>query len=317
MTTYNLNQWIQIDNYLVRVEEMKEEIIRIGRRAEQTRTVRFLVAYKNQTQGTLKHTGLQWLLYDAAGYNYDNEIVLAYFGDDAPRKLQEGRTNPGRQVKGWVAFKLPQDAVPDYVQFRADFMTPNTDDISLFAEVEGEETAVSPTPPANFLQKTWQALTPPKYEISLSNLQADHRYVLKKPVIDFYGNQFMPGTKLTYQTSYPPHHGLHIIIFTEATLYLHKDDHADIFTNTERFIGKVPYPLSSPTLTGSSNTSIPNFLGLPAIRWKKPLVKPRLSLNPGQPPRKSMFTSGKQSARDTNGAVNFIIGAKTGPTIGN
>jgi hypothetical protein len=231
MTTYNLNQWIDIDNYLVRVEEMKEEIIRIGRHAEQTRTVRFLVAYKNQTQGTLKHTGLQWLVYDTAGFNYDNEIVNAYFGDDVGRKLQEGRMNPGRQVKGWVAFDLPQDAALDYVQFRADFMTPNTADIALdSAKIAKKE------PPANFLQKTWQALTPPKTEISLSNLQAGKQYTLKKPIVDFYGNQFVPGTKLTYQKSYPPHHGLHTIIFDEATLYLHEDNHADIFAETGRFI---------------------------------------------------------------------------------
>jgi len=232
MTTYNLNQWIQIDNYLVRIEEMKEELIRTGRRAEATRTVRLLVAYKNQTEGTLKHTGLQWLLYDVAGYNYDNEIVLAYFGDDAGRKLQEGRTNPGRQVKGWVAFKLPQDAVLDYAQFRADFMTPNTADISLSADVvRGEETAVSSKPPANFLQKIGQMRNSQSFV-----LEAGKRYTLKKPIVDFYGNHFTPGTQLTYEESYPPHHGLHTLLFTEATLYLHKDDHADIFADMGRFI---------------------------------------------------------------------------------
>ncbi len=238
MTIYHLNQWIEIDDYLVQIEEVKEEIIqtRSSSSSEKVRTVRLLVAYQNQTEGTLKHVGLQWLLYDADGYTYDNEIVLAYFGDDAPRKLKEGRINPGRKVRGWVAFKVPHDAVLVYAQFRANFMTPNTADIDLSTKKMNSGTAVSPQSPANFLQKAWQAVAPTKTKSTEFELEADKQYIVKKPIVDFYGNTFTPGTVLTYEKSYPPYHGLHTLLFAETTLYLHEEGHADIFADWARFI---------------------------------------------------------------------------------
>lgn len=238
MTTYHLNQWIEIDDYLVQIEEVKEEIIhtRSSSGSEKVRTVRLLVAYQNQTEGTLKHVGLQWLLYDADGYTYDNEIVLAYFGDDAPRKLKEGRINPGRQVRGWVAFKVPHDAVLVYAQFRANFMTPNTVDIDLSTQKMMAATAVSPPSDSNFWQKAWQAVAPAKTKPTHLALEADKTYIVKKPIVDFYSNTFTPGTMLTYERSYPPYHGLHTLLFAEATLYLHEENHADIFAEWARFI---------------------------------------------------------------------------------
>ena len=43
-------------------------------------------------------------MFDTEGYSYENSIMLKFYGDDAQRKLQEGHLNPGREVKGWVAY---------------------------------------------------------------------------------------------------------------------------------------------------------------------------------------------------------------------
>ncbi len=238
MADYRLNQWIEIDDYLIRVEDIRDEIIvhRTFSNAEEIHAVRLLVAYQNKKRLPLKHVGLQWLLYDTAGYSYNNDIWLKLFGNNAIHKLQEGHIRPGKEVKGWVAFKMPKDAVPDYVQFRSNFMTSNIATISLakLPITFEKEPAADASP--NLLQKMWQTVKPAKSDTLPLTLEPGSQYVFKKPIIDFYGNSFAPGDQLTYEKSYPPYQGLHTLLFAEGTLYLHEDNHADIFADMARFI---------------------------------------------------------------------------------
>ncbi len=129
MTTYQQNEWFEQDSYRVRVGNLKDEMI--SEKKTQQRSVRIEVQYENRSQRTLKYVTLQWLLYDTDGYSYSSTILRKMYGGDAIRKLPEGRLNPGKSVRGWVAFEVPKDAKLAYVQFRANFMADAVADVYL------------------------------------------------------------------------------------------------------------------------------------------------------------------------------------------
>lgn len=241
MTDYALNEWASTEDYLVRVEEVKEEMVLDGglKRKTEVRSVRILVAYQNKKNLLLKHVTLQWLLYDTDGYNYGSQLTRYFYGDDAPRKLQEGYIGLGKQVRGWVAFKVPQDAVLDYVQFRSNYMSDKAVTISLEKQPTPFEAEPKISTDQNFFEKVWQTVKPKSADPDFLLLEPTAVYRFKKPVIDFYGNTFSPGDELTYNGRYPAYQGLHILLFVETTLYLHEDSHADLLAEWDRFIERV------------------------------------------------------------------------------
>ena len=238
MADYVLNQWVTIEEYLIRVEDVKDEMITVRSfsSSEEVRAIRILVAYKNKRSLALKHVGLQWLLYDTDGYSYDNTILLRLFGDDDNRKLQEGYVGIGKVVKGWVAFKVPKEAVIDYVQFRKHYMTDNIATISLEKATAVAEKEPETGDKASLLQKVWQTVKPAKSDEVSFSFEPGEQYVVKKPIVDFFGNVFSVGDELTYAKRYPPYQGLHILLFTEGDLYLHENEHGDLFADMARFI---------------------------------------------------------------------------------
>ena len=137
MKGYKLNEWVELDEYKIIVTTMKEESTQTGsaQATGEIRAVRIHVAYENRSDKPFKFVALQWLLFDQDGYSYESEILRKLYGDDAPRKLQEGRLSPGKSVQGWVAFQLPKDARPAYVQFRKNYMADTVADISLKEQV--------------------------------------------------------------------------------------------------------------------------------------------------------------------------------------
>ena len=133
MKSYKLNEWVELDEYKIIITAVKEESIQTGstQSLEEIRAVRIHVAYENRSGKPFKFVTLQWLLFDQDGYSYESEILRKLYGDDAPRKLQEGHLSPGKSVQGWVAFQIPKDARPAYVQFRKNYMADTVADISL------------------------------------------------------------------------------------------------------------------------------------------------------------------------------------------
>lgn len=212
MKMYKQNEWFTLDDYTVSVSELKDDLFRDG--GKKVRAARIHVAYENKSSRLLKYVTLQWLLFDTEGYSYDSAILRKLYGTDERRKLREGHLNPGRSTQGWVAFQLPKEAEISHVQFRANYMAKAVADVALVVGNggnEGKKTAVfrpSPIGPAFF--------------------KAGQLYELKKPIIDFYGNEFLPQDRLTFVKSHDPYHGLYTFVFAEATLYLHEGKHAEI-----------------------------------------------------------------------------------------
>ena len=126
---YPKNEWVEIDGYRIKLSEVKEEMVRES--SKKIRAVRIHVLYENRTDHPLKYVTVQWLLYDTEGYSYSSTIMRKFYGDDSSRKLSEGLLSTEKKVRGWVAFELPQDAKPDYVQFRANFMADAVADVYL------------------------------------------------------------------------------------------------------------------------------------------------------------------------------------------
>ena len=125
----------------------------------------------------------------------------------------------------------------DYVQFRSNYLTSNIATISLekpavpFAEKPKTDDT------SHLLQKMWPVVKLAQSDTDDLDFVPGARYVFKKPVIDFYGNIFNSGDQLTYTKRYPPYHGLHILLFSEVTLYLHEHEHAEILGDMARFLG--------------------------------------------------------------------------------
>ncbi len=121
---YKINEWFEQDGYRLKLVEIKEEGI------AELKAVRIHVVYENHTDEPLNYVTLQWLVYDKEGYSYKSTITRTFYGDDFVRKLPEGLLSPGKSVRGWVAFELPQNATPDYVQFRKNFMAKSVAEIA-------------------------------------------------------------------------------------------------------------------------------------------------------------------------------------------
>jgi len=219
MKIYKQNRWFTLDEYTVCVGELKDGMFLDG--GKEVRAARIHAAYENKSNRLLKYVTLQWLLFDTEGYSYESAILRKLYGTDEQRKLREGHLNPGKSTRGWIAFQLPKDAEISHVQFRANYMAKAVADVALVLDDSGKNrgiTAVSPSssiPPALF--------------------NAGQLYELKKPIIDFHGNEFLPQDRLTFVKSYDPHHGLYTFVFAEATLYLHEGKHAEILENNGRY----------------------------------------------------------------------------------
>lgn len=124
----SMDQWVTVDDYTVRVEGgLKDGVIHDTgvRPPEDVRSVRVLVAYANHSRQALKFRLGQWQLVDVEGFAYDSELRDQFYEGDALVKLREGVIDPGQEARGWVAFKTPAKAQPEYIRFRADYVTRN------------------------------------------------------------------------------------------------------------------------------------------------------------------------------------------------
>jgi hypothetical protein len=54
-------------------------------------------------------------------------MYKGYFQQLAERRLPDGTLAPGRQVRGWIAYKVPFDARSAYVQFQPGYLEKTVD----------------------------------------------------------------------------------------------------------------------------------------------------------------------------------------------
>lgn len=89
------------------------------------------VQYRNNSNENLSCRRTQWILYDADGYTYDPESKSAYFELFDRPPLSERVIPFGRQVRGWLAFKVPKTCRLECLQFLSGYLTKQTAEFSL------------------------------------------------------------------------------------------------------------------------------------------------------------------------------------------
>ena len=209
--------WGEAESYTVRVHEMKDETVFDDgiMNPEYVRSVRFLVEYTNHTNKPLKYRMTQWQVFDRHDFTYEFELRVQFYGNDVRHRLKEGVLNPGRSVRGWVAFQPTPDAVLSYVQFRPGYLTSATIDFSL--------------PSGSVNESNVDKSNLPKMQDAF--WQSGQQVVVRKPFYDFFERVYELDTLLTFRHQFPVYEGLQILEFEEATLYLHINQHEKILRN--------------------------------------------------------------------------------------
>lgn len=116
--------WSAAGGYLVRVHGVEEATAQgAGPNGASERSLCLEVEYRNPTSAPLRFALSQWTLADTAGYRYEFELRNHYYAGRHGQRLAEGLLAPQEQVRGWVAFKLPPEAVADRVLFRPGYLS--------------------------------------------------------------------------------------------------------------------------------------------------------------------------------------------------
>jgi hypothetical protein len=92
------------------------------------------VAYRNTTTNkTLDCRSNQWFLFDADGYSYEPQGSNQFLYDNNNKPYLGGSRflNPGMKARGWLAFELKLNIVPERMQFVDGFISGNTADFRL------------------------------------------------------------------------------------------------------------------------------------------------------------------------------------------
>lgn len=135
-----VRQWVQVKDYEVQIHSVKEQQYFINQ--ETKRVIYIEVEYRNQTQvENLNCRRNQWHLFTQDGYSYEalSEITASKYYTDKTYFGGERFINPGRNVRGWLAFEIPADKQPEYVQFMTAFLSTKTADIEIANAIEIEE----------------------------------------------------------------------------------------------------------------------------------------------------------------------------------
>lgn len=151
---FSIQQWIAVGEYDVFVHawveasipaphahdippEMTASSYRSNGVGPEFPTIRVLyinVECRNRTRNkTLSCRRNQWYLFDAEGYSYEAESDNPRLYQDQDRRFLGGERflTPGTRVRGWLAFKLPENAVAERVQFITGFLGTKAADIAL------------------------------------------------------------------------------------------------------------------------------------------------------------------------------------------
>lgn len=146
-----IQQWVRVGDYEIFVHDVVEEHIAPKLKwdqyespemvlpdgtylttlpdAEDGRVMYVNVEYRNSTRdNTLSCRRNQWYLFDAEGYNYEAEstysrdFVHLYENQNKRYLGGERLLNPQTRLRGWLAFKIPKEAVIERIQFITGFL---------------------------------------------------------------------------------------------------------------------------------------------------------------------------------------------------
>jgi hypothetical protein len=124
--TSQLRQWLKVGNYDICLHEVNET------NSAGVHKFSINVEYRNSGKETLSCRRNQWILFDADGYAYDGDYSSDLYEDLPGQPLGGDRmAMPGMHVRGWVAFKLPQAAVVDRLQFLTGYLVTKTAEFTL------------------------------------------------------------------------------------------------------------------------------------------------------------------------------------------
>lgn len=121
--THQLRQWLRVGEHEIFVHGILDEIF------EKERLISVDAEYRNNSMEILSCRRNQWVLYDSDAYSYDtmsNTTVLEQH--TRPPIGGERIISPGGRVRGWVAFKVPESAKPERLQFLTGFLKTKTVD---------------------------------------------------------------------------------------------------------------------------------------------------------------------------------------------
>ena len=124
---HKLQEWIEVGDYDVFVHQIiiETEVV------EGKRLVLIEVEYANQRSAeALSCRRNQWVLYDAQGYSYEAEYNDSLYADKNLQYLGGDRfLNQGLRLRGWLAFKIPENASVQRLQFFTSFLGTEAVDI--------------------------------------------------------------------------------------------------------------------------------------------------------------------------------------------
>jgi hypothetical protein len=156
---YTLNQWVRVKEYEICVMAVSDERVPpfrfrfeaasyqppslVGEEAvpqpadsseERVRVLFVDVMYRNPTSDkSLDCRRNQWVLYDTNGYNYEPTESNRFLYENNNKPFMGGSRfiNPGMKLRGWLAFEIGEDVVPEHLQFTDGFLRGNTAEFRL------------------------------------------------------------------------------------------------------------------------------------------------------------------------------------------
>lgn len=126
-STHSIQEWIQVGDYDIFVHEIIEEKDVI----EGKRLIYIEVEYaNNRSAEELSCRRNQWYLYDDQGYSYEAESSRELYEKKDVQYLGGDRfLNQGMKLRGWLVFKVPENAAIKSLQFITAFIGTETADI--------------------------------------------------------------------------------------------------------------------------------------------------------------------------------------------
>jgi hypothetical protein len=126
-STHSIKEWIQVGDYDIFVHQIivEKEVV------DNKRLVYIEVEYANQRSAEeLSCRVNQWVLYDSQGYSYEAKSSRNLYENKNVQYLGSDRfLSQNMQLRGWLAFEIPENAILKRIQFITAFLGTKTADI--------------------------------------------------------------------------------------------------------------------------------------------------------------------------------------------
>ena len=129
-TVRTTQEWTEVGDYDVLVHEFVDETDSQG----DQRVIFINVEYaNNRSNEALSCRKNQWYLYDDQGYSYEAGSKASLYDDKNLQYLGGERfITLNKNLRGWLAFEIPDDAVVDGIQFITGFL--GTESVDIFVK---------------------------------------------------------------------------------------------------------------------------------------------------------------------------------------